>query len=186
MKQTTLFEVPIWTKKIENFSVMRNDLQRLFDKYPDTKNEPYQDQNQNFYTNRQNPNRGTMLDEFSNIISNEIRELVREMKSNKLNISDIKIKDVWSVTYQKYDYQTMHNHGAKGLTGLLCLDSPMDGPSLNIVQPWNDWIEDRTNFLSAKLEEGGMVVFPSFLLHSSDPNKSDNQKRVISWDMEII
>ena len=46
MKQTTLFEVPIWTKKIENFSVMRNDLQRLFDKYPDTKNEPYQDQNQ--------------------------------------------------------------------------------------------------------------------------------------------
>ena len=96
------------------------------------------------------------------------------------------VKDVWSVTYQTGDYQSIHNHGSTGLSGLLFLDSPIDGPNLTIVQPYNNWMTDTTRSLSAKFEEGAIVVFPSFLLHSSDPNRSHRQKRVISWDMEIV
>jgi len=30
-----------------------------------------------------------------------------------------------------------------------------------------------------------MMVMPSFLLHSSEPNLSNERKRVISWDMRV-
>ena len=46
-----------------------------------------------------------------------------------------------------------------------------------------DWITDTTEYYSIKYKVGTMVIMPSFLLHSSEVNLSDERKRVISWDM---
>ena len=186
MKKTTLFDIPIWTNKIDNFYSVRKQLEDEFNKFPDTKNEINQSEYQKFYTNRQKDRPG-LTQKFTNIISKEVQNLVSDINKNSdIKIKDLTVKDVWSVTYQTGDYQSIHNHGSTGLSGLLFLDSPIDGPNLTIVQPYNNWITDTTRSLSAKFEEGAIVVFPSFLLHSSDPNRSHRQKRVISWDMEIV
>ena len=101
------------------------------------------------------------------------------------NIKEVFITDVWSVTYEKGDYQATHNHSSTGLSGILQLESPTDGPSLNIIMPWNDWIDDTTRYYSVKYKGGTMVIMPSFLLHSSEPNLSNQRKRVVSWDMKV-
>ena len=115
----------------------------------------------------------------------ELLELRSSVQKYKSEIKEVWITDVWSVSYEKGDYQATHNHRSTGLSGLLHLENPFDGPNLNIVMPWNDWINDTTRYYSVKYKVGTMVVMPSFLLHSSEPNLSNERKRVISWDMKV-
>ncbi len=118
-------------------------------------------------------------------MSKELHELQVNLKEYKPEINEVWLTDVWSVTYQKGDYQATHNHRSTGLSGLLHLEIPTDGPQLNIIMPWNDWINDTTTYYSVKYKVGTMMVMPSFLLHSSEVNLSDERKRVISWDMKV-
>ena len=118
-------------------------------------------------------------------MSKELHELQADLKKYRPEINEVWLTDVWSVTYEQGDYQATHNHSSTGLSGLLHLEIPADGPQLNIIMPWNDWIHDDTKYYSVKYKVGTMMVMPSFLLHSSEVNLSDKRKRVISWDMKV-
>ena len=118
-------------------------------------------------------------------MSKELIELYESIKKYKSQVKNAWLTDVWSVSYEKGDYQATHNHRSTGLSGILHLENPSDGPNLNIMMPWNDWIHDTTKYYSVKYKVGTMVVMPSFLLHSSEPNLSNERKRVVSWDMRI-
>lgn len=179
MLQKTLFDIPIWIKEVDNFDHKKGKLDEELSKFPEVRND----------TNTFLSNRGTQRDGlsefFGNIMSAELSELYSNVKKYKPEIEKLWVTDVWSVTYEKGDYQATHNHRSTGLSGLLHLENPSDGPNLNIVMPWNDWITDTTNYYSVKYKVGTMMVMPSFLLHSSEPNPSNQRKRVISWDMRI-
>ena len=184
MKEASLFTIPIWTKKVEDFESKKKKLVDQFDKFEDIR-----DRSNNFLTNRNVsiPNHDTRLvriDRFSIIMEDELNELYRIVRK-KWGATNVWFKDVWSVTYKTNDYQNIHTHGSAGLTGILYLDIPDDGPNLKIVQPWSNWVTDTTDSVNLKLKEGEMIVFPSFLLHSSEPNRSSKIKRVISWDMGV-
>ena len=184
MKQTNLFTIPIWTKRVDNFQEKKDKLIHEFDKFADIK-----DQSNNFSTNRNvniknHDSRLVRIDRFSAIMEDELNELYRIVREN-WGATNVWFNDVLSVTYKKGDYQNSHIHGSTGLTGILHLESPVNAPNLKIIQPWTSWVSDTTESINVKFKEGEMVVFPSFLLHSSEPNKSDEIKRVISWDMGV-
>ena len=179
MLQKTLFDIPIWIKEVDNFDYKKSELDKELSKFPEMRNDT-----NTFFSNR-NTDRNGLSKSFGNIMSKELLELYSSVKKYKSEIREVLITDVWSVTYEKGDYQATHNHRSTGLSGLLHLENPSDGPNLNIVMPWNDWINDTTNYYSVKYKVGTMMVMPSFLLHSSEPNLSNERKRVISWDMKI-
>jgi hypothetical protein len=54
------------------------------------------------------------------------------------------------------------------------------------MQPWNDYITDRTVYLPIPVQEGTIVVVPQFIQHFSLPNESKKIKRIISWDLSVI
>ena len=99
---------------------------------------------------------------------------------------DIQVDDAWSVSYKKGDYHSVHNHGSVGLSGILYLDQPKDAPVTHYMQPWNDYITDRTVYLPIPIQEGTIVVGPQFIQHFSQPNHSKKIKRIISWDLTVI
>ena len=107
------------------------------------------------------------------------------MLSEKLE-KKIKVDDAWSVSYKKGEYHSPHNHGSLGLSGILFLEQPEDAPVTSYMQPWNDYISDRTVYLPIPVQEGTIVVVPQFVQHFSEPNKSKKIKRIISWDMSLI
>tara|TARA_B100000282_G_scaffold275785_1_gene233388 strand:- start:183 stop:764 length:582 start_codon:yes stop_codon:yes gene_type:complete len=178
MFQKTLFDVPIWVKEINNFDSMKSKLCIELSKFPE-------ERNNKFLTNRHIKREG-LSETFSKIIYEELNDLYESIKKYRPEIKDLMITDVWSVSYDKGDYQATHNHSSTGLSGILHLDNPSDGPDLNIVMPFTDWIDDTTKYYSVKYKVGTMMVMPSFLLHSSEVNLSDQRKRVISWDMKVI
>ena len=179
MLQKTLFDIPIWVKEVENFDSIKRELELEFSKFPEVRNDT-----NTFFSNR-NTNRDGLSKSFGDIMSKELHELQADLKKYRPEINEVWLTDVWSVTYEQGDYQATHNHSSTGLSGLLHLEIPADGPQLNIIMPWNDWIHDDTKYYSVKYKVGTMMVMPSFLLHSSEVNLSDERKRVISWDMRV-
>ena len=179
MLQKTLFDVPIWIKEVDNFDSKKRELEMEFSKFAEVRNVT------NTFSSNRDTSRDGLSKSFGNIMSKELHELQIELKKYRPEISEVWVTDVWSVTYEQGDYQPTHNHRSTGLSGILHLENPPDGPNLNIVMPWNDWIHDTTKYYSVKYKVGTMMVMPSFLLHSSEVNLSDKRKRVISWDMRI-
>ena len=97
----------------------------------------------------------------------------------------ILFEDIWSVSYKKGDYHTPHDHGTVGLAGILYLNMPKDGAVTQYLQPWNDWISDRTIYYPLPVKEGDIVITPKFVRHFTEPHKSKKIKRIISWDMTL-
>ena len=179
MLQKTLFDVPIWIKEVDNFDSKKRELEMEFSKFAEVRNVT------NTFSSNRDTSRDGLSKSFGNIMSKELHELQVELKKYRPEISEVWVTDVWSVTYEQGDYQPTHNHRSTGLSGILHLENPPDGPNLNVLMPWNDWITDATNYFSVKYKVGTMMVMPSFLLHSSEVNLSDERKRVISWDMKV-
>ena len=173
MIKETLFNIPYWSIPTLNFSTKKKKLQSLCRRHPEK-----QVGMQTFSTNRQTP-RIQFKEDLMVILEEELN-----MLSEKLEKS-IRIDDAWSVSYKKGEYHSPHNHGSLGLTGILFLEQPKDAPITNYIQPWNDYISDRTIYLPIPIQEGSIIVVPQFIQHFSEPNKSKKIKRIISWDMSI-
>lgn len=169
----SLFTIPMWTLPCLNFSKKKKQLEQLVKSFPERKHGI-----QTFATNRQKDRSG-FAEAFSKICGDELNMLSQKIKK------DIQIEDIWSVSYKKGDYHTPHNHGATGLTGILYLNMPEDGPVTQYIQPWNDWQSDRTIYYPLPVVEGAIVVVPKFVRHFTEPSKSKKIKRIISWDMKI-
>ena len=170
-----IFNIPYWKIQIIKFEEKKKELTKLLESYPeDEKNEI-----QSFVSNRQNDRSG-LIKPFTSIMSEEFDVFSKKIKK------DFAVHEVWSVSYDKDDYQSVHNHGSIGLTGLLYLDLPKDSPITAYVQPWNDICDNDTQYVMIPIVEGDIVIVPSFVLHFSNPNKSNSKKRIISWDMKIL
>ena len=173
MIPSQLFTIPMWSIPTLNFTKKKKQLEKLVKAFPEKKHGV-----QTFATNRQSDRTG-FAEAFTNIVRDEL-----EMLSKRIE-KDIHMEDIWSVSYKKGDYHTPHNHGATGLTGILYLNMPKDGPVTQYIQPWNDWLSDRTIYYPLPVVEGTIVVVPKFVRHFTEPSKSKKIKRIISWDMKI-
>ena len=78
-----------------------------------------------------------------------------------------------------------HNHGTKGLSGILYLETFEKSPSTCYIQPWNNIEKDETLIFEMPAKEGEMIIFPSFVNHYSPPNKYKQNKRIVSFDMRV-
>jgi hypothetical protein len=174
MIQDSLFTIPYWKIHNDNFEEKKKKLTKLLESYPEEKTGIAA-----FATNRHS-DRSKLIGQFASIMIEELKALSKEIKK------DFSIHEIWSVSYDKGDYQSIHNHGSMGLSGLLYLDLPKDSPTALYVQPWNDITDDTVQYLEITNFEGDIVIVPSFVMHFTKPNKSEDIKRIISWDMKIL
>ena len=175
MKELELFKVSLWGKHIHEFANKKEKLISLFSTL-DEKRTP----NSNFLTSRGgSEDKWNYINYFQDIMSYELELLQKQF------VGKIDIRDIWTVRYEKGDYQNTHNHGSVGLSGIIYLDFPDGSATTKYIQPWNDIVRDMTISASLPIKEGDMVIAPQHLLHYTEPHKLDKPKRVISWDMEI-
>ena len=174
IQKRSLFNIPFWQIKIINFEEKKNELTKLLESYPEERKGL-----QEFATNRQiGPS--DLINGFFSIMNQELEAFSREIEK------EYTITDLWSLSYNRGDFHPAHNHSSMGLSGILYLDLPKDSSETTYIQPWNDYENDTVSHMAIPLVEGDMIIVPSFILHFSNPNKSENIKRIISWDMKIL
>tara|TARA_Y100000004_G_scaffold158758_1_gene185237 strand:- start:44 stop:577 length:534 start_codon:yes stop_codon:yes gene_type:complete len=176
MKELDLFKISLWGMHINDFSRKKEKLNSLFS----TMKEMRSPESTFLSSRTSSDDRWNYINYFSDIMKHEL-ELLQSEFMNK-----IVIRDVWTVRYEKGDYQNTHNHGSLGLSGIIYLDFPDGSATTKYIQPWNDIVKDMTMAASLPVKEGDMVIAPQHLLHYTEPHKSDRPKRIISWDMEIM
>jgi len=178
----TLFQIPFWHMKVSGFDKKKKELTEMLELYPEEKLD------QEFSTNRQrfdntsliSTDRGYLAENFASILKYEMNNISNELKK------DIVVTDVWSVSYAKNEFHPPHNHGTTGLTGILYLDLPKGAPGTQFIQPWNNYETDRSEQGQIFVKEGDIIIVPKFLLHYTKPNKTNELKRIISWDMKLV
>ena len=176
LQQESLFNIPFWGIRVVDFQQKKKELVTLLESYPEKKEDLTEEKEGEFATNRQTDRPG-LVEQFAPIMNQELEGFSKEIKK------DFAIIDIWSVSYDKGDNQSPHNHSSMGLSGILYLDLPKDSPETDYIQPWTDHETDTVRYIEVPTIEGDIVIVPSFVLHFSNPNKSKNKKRIISWDM---
>ena len=133
---------------------------------------------QTFETDRQTSNK-SYLYYLSNLIKPELSEFCKEAKVT------CSITDAWTVRYQKGDRQTIHNHRSWGFSGIIFLEfDPKIHTPTCFVSPYQDPRTDTTTIVKpADVEEGDMIIFPSYTLHYVEPNNYRKRRSVISFDL---
>ena len=162
-----IFKIDFFKIKCVNFKKKKLRIKKILEGYPEM---PFK----NFYSNRDKSQiRHDLIDIFY--------EEFLLIKTHYQHRPDV--YNAWSVTYNKGDYHTVHNHGSTGYCGILYLDMHKDSPATNYIQPWNN-DNDKTRIYCPKVEEGDIVIVPQFLYHFTEPNKIKYKKRIISFDFK--
>jgi hypothetical protein len=134
-------------------------------------------ENKFLYTQEQ---KTEQIDSFLKIFKEDI-----DSSLNEFEINEYKIIDVWSLYYEKNKFHQIHNHRSLGFTGIIYFDyDNSEHNSTNFIIPWNDPIKDTIKtFNLDDVNEGYLIIFPSLLIHFTDPNLSDKKRRIIAFDL---
>lgn len=92
--------------------------------------------------------------------------------------------DMWSQKYHNKSEHPVHNHGNGGVSFILYLKfNPDVHKATRFYSPFNDFLTGDLMTFVPKIQEGDLIAFPSFLLHTSQYQTSDEERMIISFNI---
>jgi hypothetical protein len=95
---------------------------------------------------------------------------------NSLGYDGYTLHELWFQQYNMNSGHGWHTHSSN-FTNVYYLDMPDTAPKTKIVNPYN-----QTDIIEVQVEEGDILVFPSFVIHKAPPNLNTLQKTIISYN----
>ena len=190
------FPVPVFEFKIENSNKLNEELEKyiyeLRDKNPDgIKKSNAGGWHSPMFKIGENP----ILVKFLNQIRDYLKEIMSKELGWKYDLNKIKIDGMWSIINKKNSFNIKHNHPNCYLSSAYYVKAKKNSGCINFFDP-----KEQKNFrypaiekiteLSAQVtkfepEEGKLFIFPSYLYHSVDENLSEEDRIVISFNIDI-
>lgn len=96
----------------------------------------------------------------------------------ELGYDGFKINEIWYQQYLKNSQHGWHTHSSN-FTNVYYLELPADSPKTKLVNGYN-----QSEVIELDVEEGDMVIFPSFIVHSAPINLSNDRKTIISYNID--
>jgi uncharacterized protein (TIGR02466 family) len=107
----------------------------------------------------------------------------------------IGVTEMWAVINSKDTYNQLHNHTNSYLSAAYYVKAPKNSGNIQFYDPnevkkfRHPQIEKRTDLsalgYSIKPIEGNLLIFPSYLYHSVEKNLSDQDRIVVSFNVDI-
>ena len=107
------------------------------------------------------------------IIESAILEHISDLK-DKFKYKYGKVENYWFQQYHKGDYFDWHVHDGYMFSSVYYVDLHGSSPKTTFI------LNNKEFFIETK--EGDILTFPSFLIHKSNTNQSDNVKTIISFN----
>lgn len=112
-------------------------------------------------------------------------DIARPIISNHMNLLKehfgydvIILENYWFQQYKKGDFHGEHTHNGCTFSSVYYVSLDSKNPKTTFKYLGKDYSFD--------IEEGSIISFPSFLVHSSPPNETDHIKTVISFNLNAI
>ena len=97
-----------------------------------------------------------------------------------------RIVRAWYERALPYMYHPTHNHGHGGYSAVLYIEyNPKYHRPTNFIAPYDHFITGEQLTYEPEVEEGDLVIFPSFLHHYTHPHQSQERRTVLSFNLTV-
>ena len=109
---------------------------------------------------------------------------------------DLEIKNMWSIINQKYHFNELHSHSNSLWSGVYYVKAPQNCGKINLYDPRpqahcvHHFTKTKEmsplNFTKISFEpkDGKCLIFPGWLQHNVEPNMSDEDRIIISFNID--
>lgn len=173
IKKINLFATPVLQIKTTDWNNKKQKLLSLVDwDNPKYKND---EQVSDYYYNQ---DKGcTYIPEFCNIIKDELDQALSQMKSDGL-----RIEHLWGQRYGKSSYMSMHTHGSVGYSAVIYVEFKKGiHTATRFMSPIHN-ARGEIEYYEPEVDEGDLLIFPSFLYHDALPNVTENNRTIFSFN----
>tara|TARA_B100000965_G_C19551910_1_gene740419 strand:+ start:128 stop:730 length:603 start_codon:yes stop_codon:yes gene_type:complete len=132
---------------------------------------------------------------FLNSISSNLNKVFEDMGWD-LQKQKIKVTSMWSIINKKNSSNARHIHSNNYISAAYYVKAPKNCGNIIFYDPRSEAVfrhpiinkpnKLNTNSFSIEPKEGLLVLFPSYLNHSVDLNNSDEERMVISFNIDLI
>ena len=112
---------------------------------------------------------------FGNIIQPYLTKMGEELRT-----SVFKISDIWYQQYSKYSKHQWHYHGGANWSAIYYIELPDTSIKTELFD-----IPENKIINSIEINEGDLFLFPANILHRAPPNKTDEVKTIISFNVDF-
>jgi uncharacterized protein (TIGR02466 family) len=133
------------------------------------------------------------LDEFGDLVSYVHGTIKIVLTFLKIGYDAIEITGCWANISAKGASHRMHAHPNNFLSGVYYVQTHPEADTINfhdpriqttiIRPPVTELTAQNTDQVVVKVRNGTLLVFPSYLQHSVDPNRSDEERISISFNV---
>ena len=191
-----LFPTPVFHFRLENYEELNIDLKNYI---LDLKKKDNNGQKKSNYGGWHSPffdqeNHKTPK-KFATIIQNFLKKIFKDEMGWKYNPNKIKISVMWSIINKKGSFNIQHNHPNAYLSASYYVKVPKNSGNIKFFDPRVQKnirypkIKNYTDISAPITEitpaEGDLLVFPSYLYHSVAENLSEDERIIISFNVDI-
>ena len=191
-----LFPVPIFHYKVENYKEINEELINYILKL---KKKDKIGNNRSNIGGWHSPNFDLVKEETQIHFINKFKDFLKNIIINEFGWEYLpnkqRIVAMWAIINKKNSFNIMHNHQNCYLSGSYYVKKPEKSGDISFFDP----VEPKTyrypekekgtfhsnQVVTLKPEEGDLLVFPSYLYHSVQPNLSDEDRVVISFNIDL-
>ena len=112
------------------------------------------------------------------------------------NDSKVNCTSMWAIINKKNSFNIEHTHSNNYLSAAYYVKAPQNCGNFKASNPniinrnfypiSKTATEFNSNNISIKIEEGDLLIFPAYLPHSVEENKSDDERVIISFNLDIL
>ena len=193
-KPNLFFPTPVWTTNLDNYKTINEQMYNYIksnkknDEKGISKSNVKGWHSNDFNLNDKDPQN------FIAFILPAIENVMNDMNWDKEK-QTAKISNMWAIINTGGSANLRHQHGNSTISGAYYVRAPQDCGDIVFYDPRPAPIYSypnvkSVNFLNAQVNgispvEGALILFPSFLDHSVNENKSNEERIVISFNISI-
>ena len=188
------FSTPVWTNKIKNYQVMNEDILQYISSIKNSDPKGVNKSNFSGWHSQDFNLSDNGLKEFIQSITPVINTALSDMNWD-LEKQEVKITNMWAIINEKGAFNQKHHHGNSDISAAYYVSAFENCGDIVFYDPrsapvFKHPIAKKANILNAsvnsiKPEEGMLVLFPSYLEHSVNPNFSNKKRIVISFNLSL-
>ena len=189
------FSTPVWITQINNYENINTELKKYI--YQERERDPKGTikSNVNGWHSNEFDLKSESLKNFITEISKSIGAAIKDMGWD-LETQIVKITSMWSIINNKEAFNEKHHHGGSALSAAYYVKAESKAGDIVFFDPRQANVfyhpsSKEVNNINAQVHSinpkpGTLVLFPSYLEHKVNPNRSNEERIVISFNVSLI
>ncbi len=188
------FSTPVWASKVDNYKETNEEMFVYIKKLQEADNKGIVKSNIKGWHSKDFNLSEKVPQNFINLIYPRINQVLNDMNWDIQN-QEAKITNMWCIVNFGGSENAKHHHGNSAISAAYYVRAPKNSGDIVFYDPRPAPVfyhpnSNGPNSLNAMVNsitpvEGGLVFFPSYLEHSVNPNLSDEERIVISFNITL-